>query len=164
MIASKIRLFDQHRQGGWTVLLIAIAGLTLTTIASAVVYSDQQNSRRRLFETMSGDIVRRITPFLLDDHGLYGARGVIQAVGGLEALTSDQFVLYARARYSGQPFPGTRGIALAKRLPANSIPAAISALRARGWPVTSLSSLGQNSGDRYILFGAYPGGENFDAL
>jgi len=149
---------------GWGARVTALIGAVLTLIASVLFALDQDNSRQRLFEAMSDDIENRIVPFLVVDHGLRGTRGMIQAAGGLNVLTPNQYDVFARSRDIGQEFPGTRGIGIAKRIPAGSDAQGEAALRARGWPVSKFWSLGPGAAERYVVIAVYPTQNNYNAI
>ncbi len=154
----------QSRRGGWWFVVVASVGLALTLIVTGMVVADQHASRRRLFEAMGQDIQQRLGPFFMLEHGLRGTRAMVQAVGGFGVITDEQFNTFARSREIGEEFPGTRGIALAKRMPSGADKSGVADLRRKGWQVSRLWSLGPNTGDRYTVVAAYPLERNFDAL
>lgn len=149
---------------GWGATVTALIGVVLTIIATGLLALDQDRSRQRLFDAMSQDIEHRLLPHLLVDHDLRATRAMIEAAGGLDALRADQYSVYAQSRNIGQEFPGTRGIAVARRVPSGTDASAIAALRSRGWPVSKLWSLGPSSAERYVVVAAYPREPNYNAI
>jgi CHASE1-domain containing sensor protein len=150
---------------GWRwFAVVAATGLFFTSIVTVVVVVDQKASRQRILEAMGRDIQHRLGSFLLLDHGLRGTRAMVEAVGGIDVLTSNQFNVFVRSQEIGQKYPGTRGIGLARRVPVGTDAAALGSLKRKGWQLSRLWSLGPNFADRYIVIGAYPIETNFEAI
>lgn len=145
-----------YRTTSWWVGVTAAVCLLITAIVTAFWIRERQDTEARFFDTAFEDIRQRLPGHLIVDHGLRGTRAMVQATGGMDLLTAQQFSIYAASRDVPREFPGTRGIALAKRLPQSGEDGLLMALQGRGWPVQGIKLLGANSADRYVVVGTIP--------
>lgn len=164
MAGSYTKTSMTYRTTSWRVGLTAAVCLLVTAIVTLFWIRERRVTETRIFNTAFEDIKLRLPAHLIVDHGLRGTRAMVQATGGMDQLTAQQFRIYAASRDVPREFPGTRGIALAKLLPQPDQSSALAKLQGKGWPVRSVKTLGPNSAARFVVIGTIPEAEGREII
>ncbi|WP_394673239.1 CHASE domain-containing protein [Limnobacter sp.] len=99
----------------------------------------------------------------LYEYGVRGARGAVASVG-FDHFTRAHYLKYAASRDFDREFPGARGFGVIYRVPNSQLAQVEASLRVEYDQNTSVRSLGEHEGDKYIIRYLEPYARNKSAI
>jgi CHASE1-domain containing sensor protein len=99
----------------------------------------------------------------LYEYGVRGARGAVASVG-FDHFTRAHYLKYAASRDYDREFPGARGFGVIYRVPTSQLAQVEASLRVEYDQDTSVRSLGEHQGDKYIIRYLEPYARNKSAI
>ncbi|MEP7381761.1 MAG: PAS domain S-box protein [Gemmatimonadota bacterium] len=144
--------------------LVSALGVTISLALAGWQSRTNAELHQRRFDRLAADAVLDLKQRLRTyEFGLRGARGAVLAAG-IERLDRERFRIYSSSRDNRREFPGVRGVAVVRRVPAPRVADFVEHARRVGQPSFAIHELAPNAGERFLVQFVEPETENRDAL